>query len=89
MCYLLPIIYILLRTFMFLLIFFSDIFRLLDLVVQNHRFDLTEGIGCSASIDPSAIALSLMWIPPLLICGISIIVFGLLFSCMRISNKSY
>lgn len=89
MCYVLPIIYILLRAFMFLLIFFLTFFRLLDLVVQNHRFDLTEGIGCSASIDPSAIALSLMWIPPLLICGISIILFGLFLSRVRISNKSY
>jgi pheromone a factor receptor len=85
MCYLLPIIYILLRTFNFfhsskaVCSFFLIFFHLLDLVVQNHRFDLVENLGCSASVDPSAVGILLVWIPPVLICSISIVFLGLLF----------
>ena len=85
MCYLLPILYMLLRTFSFLpllcLILFWY-FRPPDLVVQNHRFDLVENFGCSPSVDPSAVGILIMWIPPLLICSITIVFFGLqFFSC--------
>ena len=89
MCYLLPIIYILLRTFNFSIppsILSLIDFRPSDLVVQNHRFDLVENLGCSASVDPSAVGILLVWIPPLLICSISIVFFGLLFSRVRVSK---
>ena len=87
MCYLLPIIYILLRKynlFHSLSNPFPDIFCPPDLVVQNHRFDLVENFGCSTSVDPSAVGILLMWIPPLLICSISIVFFGLLFPHVRV-----
>ena len=91
MCYLLPIIYILLRTFnsSFPLSILSDIFPPSDLLVQNHRFDLVENFGCSASVDPSVIGISLVWIPPLLICSISIVFFGLHLSHVKVFQKSY
>jgi hypothetical protein len=62
----------------------SDIFCPPDLIVQNHRFDLVEDLGCSASVDPSAVGISLVWIPPLLICSISIVFFGLLLSHVKV-----
>ena len=64
---------------------FSDIFCSPDLVVQDHRFDLVENLGCSASVDPSAVGISLIWIPPLFLCTMGLIFFGL--SRVIISKK--
>ncbi|KAF8239195.1 STE3-domain-containing protein [Tricholoma matsutake] len=48
------------------------IYMVMHFVVQDHRFDLVKDMGCSASIHPSSPALILMWIPPLIICSISL-----------------
>ena len=72
---------------LFFVYLFSDIFRLPDLVVQDHRFDLVENLGCSASADVSVVGFSLIWIPPFLICSISIVFFGLFFSRVRIEKS--
>ncbi|KAG6811096.1 hypothetical protein H0H92_008984 [Tricholoma furcatifolium] len=42
------------------------------IMLEDHRFDLIEGIGCSAAIQPSALGLILMWGPPILFCGASL-----------------
>ena len=39
--------------------------------MQNHRFDLLQEFGCVSSIYPSAPAIVLVWIPPLIICSIA------------------
>lgn len=67
---------------------FFLIFCPTDLVVQDYRFDLVEDLGCSASVDPSAVGISLIWIPPLLICSISTIFFGLLLSRVKLPTRS-
>jgi pheromone a factor receptor len=68
---------------------FGDIFGPTDLIVQDHRFDLVENFGCSASVDPSAVGVALVWIPPLLMCSLCFIFFGLLLSRARMLKKSY
>ncbi|KAG6860871.1 hypothetical protein C0995_006551 [Termitomyces sp. Mi166 len=48
----------------------------LHFIVQDHRFDLVEDYGCSASIHPSAVGLTLMWLPPILLCCASLFLCG-------------
>ncbi|KAG5652720.1 hypothetical protein H0H81_003971 [Sphagnurus paluster] len=41
------------------------VYMALHLVAQDHRFDLLENYGCSASVHPSGAAIALVWTPPL------------------------
>jgi pheromone a factor receptor len=77
-CYVVPIIYMAFRTSHFLayIMIVRTHFLPKDLITQDHRFDLVEEIGCSASIHPSSPALILMWLPPLIICSISFCFIG-------------
>ncbi|EKM52529.1 uncharacterized protein PHACADRAFT_261014 [Phanerochaete carnosa HHB-10118-sp] len=47
------------------------------IIVQNHRFDLTQDFGCVASIYTSSAAIILVWIPPFLFCTSSLVFAGL------------
>lgn len=42
----------------------------IDVIVQDNRFDLTQDFGCSSSTYISIPALILVWIPPLILCSI-------------------
>ncbi|KAF9468429.1 pheromone A receptor-domain-containing protein [Collybia nuda] len=53
------------------------LYMILHIIVQDHRFDLVEDFGCSASIHPSTIGLIIMWLPPMIICSASFILSGL------------
>ena len=77
-----------LSLYLYLYNSFFLIFCPTDLVVQDYRFDLVEDLGCSASVDPSGVGISLIWIPPLLICSISTIFLGLLLSRVKVSTRS-
>lgn len=56
--------------------FCSKHFLNADFIAQDHRFDLVKDFGCSASIHPSTPALITMWLPPMLVCGLSFITSG-------------
>ncbi|GJE89163.1 hypothetical protein PsYK624_052580 [Phanerochaete sordida] len=49
----------------------------LQIIVQNHRFDLVQDFGCVASIYTSDAALILVWLPPLLFSIASLVFAGL------------
>ncbi|KAH9919608.1 pheromone A receptor-domain-containing protein [Fomitopsis serialis] len=38
------------------------------IIVQDHRFNLTENIGCSPAVYNSVPALVLVWLPPFILC---------------------
>ncbi|KAF5378592.1 hypothetical protein D9615_007161 [Tricholomella constricta] len=48
----------------------------LHFVTQDHRFDLVKDYGCSASIHPSTLGLTVMWLPPMILCLASLILSG-------------
>ncbi|KAG6899199.1 hypothetical protein C0993_012365 [Termitomyces sp. T159_Od127] len=52
------------------------IYMCLHFVVQDHRFDLVQDYGCSASIHPSVVGLTLMWLPPIVLCCASLFLCG-------------
>lgn len=56
---------------------------ILDIIVQDHRFDLVKDLGCSASIHPSTPALVIVWLPPLITCFIAFVICGK-FLCIAI-----
>lgn len=39
---------------------------------QDHRFDLAKEYGCSPSIHNSSLALAFIWIPPIILCSITL-----------------
>jgi len=49
------------------------IFMALHYVVQGHRFDLAEDLGCTPAVYMSIPAILILWFPPLLISTISAI----------------
>jgi len=49
------------------------IFMGLHYIVQGHRFDIIEGIGCSPATYISVPAVILIWVPPLVISSVSMI----------------
>ncbi|KAG5340706.1 Pheromone B beta 1 receptor [Termitomyces sp. T112] len=61
----------------FILCYIIPLFYMcIHFVVQDHRFDLVEDYGCSASIHPSVVGLTLMWLPPILLCCASLFLCG-------------
>ncbi|KAJ7749700.1 pheromone A receptor-domain-containing protein [Mycena metata] len=49
------------------------LYMILHFAVQDHRFDLVQNFGCSASIHRSTPAVLIMIIPPLILCSISLV----------------
>lgn len=77
LCYVVPVIYVGLRSYSALCLIHSVSLKFaLEPVSQDHRFDLVKDYGCSPSIHNSSLPLALIWIPPLILCGIT-----LMFSC--------
>ncbi|KAJ7164152.1 pheromone A receptor-domain-containing protein [Mycena filopes] len=50
------------------------LYMVLHFAVQEHRFDLTLSLGCSASIHRSTGAMLVMILPPLGLCGAALVV---------------
>lgn len=49
----------------------------IDLLFQNHRFDILQDYGCAASVYPATVSLVLMWLPPLICCVLSFVLCGM------------
>lgn len=49
---------------------------LLDYVVQGHRFDIVEAIGCQPATYYSVPAVFIVWFPPLLLSTITFVYAG-------------
>lgn len=47
-----------------------------DTLVQPHRFEIVEDLGCQAAIFPSTLAIVLIWIPPLILCTVILVIIG-------------
>ncbi|KZT00250.1 STE3-domain-containing protein [Laetiporus sulphureus 93-53] len=56
----------------------------LHIIVQDHRFDIYEGFGCTASVYRSIPAIFLVWLPPLILCIIAVLV-----SCIIVYLRSH
>ncbi|PCH42921.1 STE3-like pheromone receptor protein [Wolfiporia cocos MD-104 SS10] len=50
------------------------IYMAMHIIVQDHRFDITENFGCTASVYASAPALVLVWLPPTMLCIATLVV---------------
>ncbi|KAF8725083.1 hypothetical protein AX14_008399 [Amanita brunnescens Koide BX004] len=48
----------------------------MHLLFQNHRFDILQDYGCSASVYPATVSVVFMWFPPLICCVLSFILCG-------------
>ncbi|KAF5342924.1 hypothetical protein D9758_014949 [Tetrapyrgos nigripes] len=57
-----------------LCVVFPVVFLFLHFIVENHRFDITADLGCSASIHSSIPGLLITSLPPLLLCIAALIV---------------
>ena len=67
MCFLLPLVFMALRMFPASKVRYSSCKCILvDYIVQGHRFDIFEDIGCQAAIYISIEAVFIIWIPQLL-----------------------
>ena len=75
-CYLIPLLYMALRTFNDSPKLYSIVDLLKDIVGQDHRFDLVQGIGCYASVHPSVVASLVVWFPQALMCILSFVLYG-------------
>ena len=75
-CYLVPFLYMTFRTFKVYSTLDSLVDHLKDIIVQDHRFDLVQGVGCVASIHPSAAASMMVWLPQVLMCILSLVLHG-------------
>ncbi|KAJ7742950.1 pheromone A receptor-domain-containing protein [Mycena maculata] len=66
------------------------LYMTLHFAVQDHRFDLLQDFGCSASIHRSTPAVLIMVIPPLIFCSITLVL--CMFSvwhCTRLSSERF
>ncbi|KAF9477445.1 hypothetical protein BDN70DRAFT_110899 [Pholiota conissans] len=59
------------------------IFMLSHLIVQDNRFDIVKGLGCSPATHPSTLGFVITWLPPVCVCAL---VFP--FCAMSIHNSS-
>ncbi|KAI0776710.1 pheromone A receptor-domain-containing protein [Trametes elegans] len=48
-------------------LFLPLIYVVLHIIVQPHRFDLSTGFGCTASIHTSTLSIIFIWIPPMVL----------------------
>lgn len=53
------------------------IYMALHFISQDHRFDLIRDHGCSASVHPSTLGLTIMWLPPIILCFASFVLSGI------------
>ncbi|KAJ7145520.1 pheromone A receptor-domain-containing protein [Mycena epipterygia] len=66
------------------------LYMTLHFAVQDHRFDLMRDFGCSASIHRSTLAMSIMVLPPLILCSISLVLCMLaVFNYARLSSERF
>ena len=75
-CYVIPLLYMALRTFNNSPKLHSIVDLLKDIVGQDHRFDLVQGIGCVAPVHPSVVASVVVWLPQALMCILSFVLHG-------------
>lgn len=59
-----------------------------DILVQDYRFDLAEGFGCTPSAYPSSPALILVWLPPLLLSITTMIFVSVTIGCHLIRART-
>ncbi|KAH9943670.1 STE3-domain-containing protein [Amylocystis lapponica] len=59
------------------------VYMALHIIVQDYRFDLIEDFGCIASLYPSIPAIILIWLPPLVLCSITLV-----YACLAVVNYS-
>lgn len=60
-----------------------------DPVSQDHRFDLAKEYGCSPSIHNSWLALAFIWIPPLILCSITLAISCTSFDLISMAKPSF
>jgi Pheromone A receptor len=48
----------------------------IDYIVQDHRFDIVENIGCQAAVYVSAPAIIIIWFPQLFLSALTLIFGG-------------
>ncbi|KAJ7809997.1 pheromone A receptor-domain-containing protein [Mycena olivaceomarginata] len=66
------------------------LYMTLHFAVQDHRFDLVQDLGCSASIHRSTPAILIMTISPLILCSISLVLCLLsVWNCARLSSSRF
>ncbi|KAK7030054.1 pheromone receptor [Favolaschia claudopus] len=66
------------------------LYMILHFAVQDHRFDLLQNFGCSASIHRSTPAVLIMTIPLLILCSISLVLCMLSFiHTFRLSPSTF
>ncbi|KAG2112640.1 pheromone A receptor-domain-containing protein [Suillus discolor] len=53
------------------------VYAALHIIVQPRRFDVYENFGCRSAIYPTAVALFVVWIPPLVLSLLTIIFCGI------------
>ncbi|KAH7869350.1 GPCR fungal pheromone mating factor [Lentinula edodes] len=72
-CFVIPVLYMCLRKFFYILVYRRVYLRALgtDFIVQDHRFNILENFGCSASVYPANQAIVLMLLPPMLLGGVA------------------
>ncbi|KXN85252.1 Pheromone B beta 1 receptor [Leucoagaricus sp. SymC.cos] len=49
----------------------------LHIISQDFRFDLMKGIGCMASVHPSSAGSAVVWLPPIVMCVLSLLLSGM------------
>ncbi|KAJ6455213.1 pheromone A receptor-domain-containing protein [Mycena sanguinolenta] len=66
------------------------LYMILHFAVQDHRFDLVQNFGCSASIQRSTPAIVIMLIPPLILCSISLLLCMLsIWNCAHLTSERF
>ncbi|KAJ7455572.1 pheromone A receptor-domain-containing protein, partial [Mycena latifolia] len=69
---------------------FPLLYMVIHFAVQEHRFDLMRGLGCSASVQRSTPAVLLMVLPPLLLCTVALVLcLSSLWHCSRLSADRF
>ena len=73
-CFLIPLIFMALREFPRLFLLFSLFSTIsIDYIVQGHRYDIIENLGCQAAMYISIPAIFIIWVPQLLFALITFI----------------
>ncbi|KAI0632775.1 STE3-domain-containing protein [Trametes polyzona] len=62
-----------LTTDLMLCLILPIVYVIIHIIVQPHRFDLTTDFGCSASIHTSLLSIIFIWIPPMLLCILTVL----------------
>ncbi|KAH8101262.1 pheromone A receptor-domain-containing protein [Cristinia sonorae] len=58
-------------------IFVPLIYMATHTIVQDHRFNLSPDFGCTSSTYTSIPAIILVWLPPLILCSVTVVYAGL------------